>query len=93
LVLNSPQLPTPSTSAYQYLDYLRYAIDDASTDWAGAEAQIRAAGNQRGKSTVVSVKTSSTVGQKRKADAAVEVPSATAKAKKSRRSLARKQKH
>jgi len=73
------------------LDLLRYAIDDASTDWAGAEAQIRAAGNQGGKSTVVSVKTSGNVGQKRKADAAVEVPSA--KAKKSRRSLARKQKH
>jgi hypothetical protein len=60
-------------------------------DWSAAETQIRhklAAGNQRGKSTVVSVKTPSAVGPKRKADAtAVE---STAKGKKSRRTLARK---
>lgn len=78
-------------SAYQRLDYLRYAIDDVSTDWPAAEAQIRhklTAGDQQGKSTVVSVKTSSAVGQKRKADATVVGP--TAKSKKSRRTLARK---
>jgi N-acetyltransferase 10 len=90
LILNSPQLPPLDASAYQRVNYPRYAIDDASTDWAAAEAQIHAAGNQRGKSTVVSVKTSSAVGQKRKADAVAETPSA--KTRKSRRSLARKQK-
>ncbi|KAH9954956.1 GNAT acetyltransferase 2-domain-containing protein [Russula dissimulans] len=73
------------------LDLSRYAIDDASADWSAAEAQIRnklAAGSGRGKSTVVSVKTSSSAGSKRKADATAEVP--TTKIKKNRRSLAKK---
>jgi len=73
------------------LDLSRYTIDDASADWSAAEAQIRnklAARSGPGKSTVVSVKTSSSAELKRKADVTAEAP--TIKNKKNRRSLAKK---
>ncbi|KAI0276813.1 GNAT acetyltransferase 2-domain-containing protein [Russula aff. rugulosa BPL654] len=73
------------------LDLSRYAIDDASTDWSAAEAQIRdrlAAGSGRSQLTVVSVKTSNSTGLKRKADIATNAPSAGTK--KNRRSLTKK---
>ncbi|KAH7885613.1 GNAT acetyltransferase 2-domain-containing protein [Phlebopus sp. FC_14] len=51
------------------LDLSKYAINDTSADWSIAEAQVaRLAHGQGTKSTVVSVKSASGVGQKRKAD-------------------------
>ncbi|KAI0299677.1 helicase-domain-containing protein [Multifurca ochricompacta] len=74
------------------LDLSRYAIDDASADWSGAEAHVRnqqlTTGGARGQSTVVSVKVSKTTGQKRKAADVAEVP--VVKPKKNRRSITKK---
>lgn len=73
------------------LNFYRYAIDDASTDWSAAEAQIRdrlSAKSERSKSTVVSVKTSNSAGLKRKADFSTDAPSVGTK--KNRRSLSKK---
>ncbi|TBU61958.1 GNAT acetyltransferase 2-domain-containing protein [Dichomitus squalens] len=51
------------------LDLSKYAINDASADWSAAEAQVaKLASGGQGKSTLVSVKTSAVVGQKRKAE-------------------------
>ena len=48
----------------------RYAINDTSADWSAAETQVRSSVGGKGKSTVVSVKSSTqAVGQKRKAEA------------------------
>jgi N-acetyltransferase 10 len=69
----------------------RYAIDDASTDWSAAEAQIRdrlAGGSGHSQLTVVSVKTSNSAGLKRKADIATDAPFVGTK--KNRRSLTKK---
>ena len=78
------------TLAYPFLTVSRYAIDDGSADWAVAEAQVRntLSGDGRGKSTVVSVKTTGAAGQKRKLDDAT--PAADVKSKKNRRSLSKK---
>ena len=55
--------------AYDLWFCARYAIDDSSTNWGMAEAQVAklANGGAGGKSTVVSVKTTVS-GQKRKAE-------------------------
>ena len=48
----------------------RFAINNSSADWAMAEAQVAklASSGTAGKSTVISVKTTAAVGQKRKAE-------------------------
>lgn len=49
----------------------RYAISDASADWSVAEAQVANLTAGKGasvKSTIVSVKTTATLAQKRKAE-------------------------
>ncbi|CAL1712686.1 unnamed protein product [Somion occarium] len=51
------------------LDLSKFAINDASTDWSTAESQVAKLTNSSatGKSTLVSVKSTTVVGQKRKA--------------------------
>ena len=47
----------------------RYAINDAEVDWSTAEAQVKELGTGVGKSSIVSFRAGTQVGQKRKADA------------------------
>ncbi|KAF8906316.1 GNAT acetyltransferase 2-domain-containing protein [Gymnopilus junonius] len=71
------------------LDLKKYAIDNTQVDWSLAEVQVA----NPGKSTVVSVKTSVSAGQKRKAEEPANVPKSNgSKEKKTRRST-KKPKH
>ncbi|KAH9479353.1 RNA cytidine acetyltransferase [Psilocybe cubensis] len=66
------------------LDLKKYAINDSGADWSLAEAQIA----NPGKSTTVSVKSTVTVGQKRKAEEGAPASNAGGpKEKKNRRSM------
>lgn len=51
------------------LDLKKYAINDAAVDWSTAEAQVKELGTGAGKSSIVSFRAGTQVGQKRKADA------------------------
>lgn len=71
-----------------FLTY-RYAITDASADWSMAESQVAklANGVAGGKSSVVSVKSAASTGQKRKAGELESVPKMTDKKSGARRSM------
>ncbi|KAF8200392.1 GNAT acetyltransferase 2-domain-containing protein [Pholiota molesta] len=71
------------------LDLSKYAIGDTQADWSLAEAQVA----QPGKSTVVSVKSTTVAGQKRKADGPAASSNTGGKEKKNRRSISKKAKH
>lgn len=56
--------------------FYRYAINDASADWSLAEAQLasnlKSGSGIKGVSTVVSVKATTTAGQKRKLEEPID---------------------
>ena len=76
--------------------YRRYAINDSAADWSTAEAQVarlaKDSKSSAGRSSVVSIKTSTQAGQKRKAGEDENKEEISGEKKKTRRGTGKKAK-